>query len=258
MGVALVTGASSGIGREFAEICAREHRDLVLVARREGALTELAERLAGTHGVTVTVLAHDLAVPGAPEALVHEVQERGLEVDLLINNAGFGLKGAVADLGAAEQVEMLELNVVALTLLTRLFLDGMRARGTGAILNVASTAGFQPGPLMAVYYASKAYVLSFTEALANELAGSGVTATALCPGPTMTGFATRAGTGGTRLFKGPTMGAREVAEAGYAALRAGRPLVIPGMRNKVLAFGVRFAPRTTVTRIARKMQESRH
>lgn len=257
MAVAAVTGASSGIGTEFAEVCARDHRDLVLVARREEAHKELAERLATIYCVTVTVLAHDLAAGGAPEALLNEVAERGLEVDLLINNAGFGLKGAVADLGAAEQGEMLALNVVALTLLTRLFLDGMRARSRGAILNVASTAAFQPGPLMAVYYASKAYVLAFTEALANELAGTGVTATALCPGPTVTGFPTRAGTGGTRLFKGPTLGAREVAEAGYAAVQAGRPLVIPGVRNKVLAFGVRLGPRAMVTRMARKMQESR-
>ncbi|HEU5002761.1 MAG TPA: SDR family oxidoreductase [Actinomycetota bacterium] len=257
MAAALITGASSGIGKEFAELCARDHRDLVLVARSGDRLTELGERLAHDHGVGVTVIPLDLAEHGAPETVLKVVEAKGLEVDLLINNAGFGLKGAVAELGAAEQAGMLELNVVALTVLTRLFLDGMRARGRGAILNVASTAGFQPGPLMAVYYASKAYVLSFTEALANELAGSGVTATALCPGPTVTGFSARAGTAGTKLFRGPKMGARAVAEAGYAAMQAGRPVVIPGLRNKVLAFGVRLGPRKWVTQIARGMQETR-
>lgn len=250
---ALITGASSGIGYEFARLLARDHFDLILVARSGDRLATIADQLSAGDGISVRVIARDLGRPGAAEALFAEVE--GTAVDVLVNNAGFGLKGAVAELSTEAQEEMVQLNVLALTALTRLFLPGMLERRQGGILNVASTAAFQPGPLMAVYYASKAYVLSFTEALANEVHGSGVTVTALCPGPTVTGFADRAGTTASRLFRGPTMDAASVAAAGYEALKQGRAMVIPGARNRFLALGVRLTPRSVVTRVARAMQE---
>jgi short-subunit dehydrogenase len=254
--LALVTGASGGIGEELARILARHGHDLVLVARSADKLAALAERLELDHGIKVRVIAKDLGRPEAAAELHEALAAEGLAVDVLVNNAGLGLLGKFAEIGIEGDVEMLRLNIEAPTLLTRLFLPSMLERGSGRILNLASTAGFQPGPLMAVYYATKAYVLSFSEALANEVAGTGVTVTALCPGPTETGFASRAGSEQSRLFKGRTMDARTVAEAGYAALMAGKPVVIPGFRNRILAFGVRLTPRRVVTQIARRMQES--
>jgi uncharacterized protein len=254
--LALVTGASGGIGYELARILARHGHDLILVARSADKLAALAERLELDHGIQVRAIAKDLARPEAAEEIHEWLAAEGLAVDVLVNNAGMGLLGKFAEIGIEGDVEMLRLNVEAPTLLTRLLLPAMLERGSGRILNLASTAGFQPGPLMAVYYATKAYVLSFSEALANEVAGTGVTVTALCPGPTETGFSSHAGSEQSRLFKGATMGARTVAEAGYAALMAGKPVVIPGVRNRILAFGVRLAPRRVVTQIARRMNES--
>jgi short-subunit dehydrogenase len=255
--LALVTGASGGIGEELARILARHGHDLVLVARSADKLAALAERLELDHGIKVRAIAKDLARPEAAAELHEALAAEGLAVDVLVNNAGLGLLGKFAEMGIDDIVQMLRLDVEAPTLLTRLFLPSMLERGSGRILNLASTAAFQPGPLMAVYYATKAYVLSFSEALANEVAGTGVTVTALCPGPTETGFSSRAGSEQSRLFKGPTMDARTVAEAGYAGLMAGKPVVIPGLRNRLLAFGVRLAPRRVVTQIARRMQESK-
>ena len=254
--LALVTGASGGIGYELAVILARDGHDLVLVARRADKLAALAERLELDHGVRVRVIAKDLARPEAAAEIHEMLAAEGLAVDVLINNAGIGLLGKFAETGIESDVEMLRLNVESPTLLTRLLLPSMLERGSGRILNVASTAGLQPGPLMAVYYATKAYLLSLSEALANEVAGTGVTVTALCPGPTETSFSSHAGSEQSRLFKGPTMDARTVAEAGYAALMAGKPVVIPGVRNRLLAFGVRLAPRRVVTQISRRMNES--
>jgi short-subunit dehydrogenase len=254
--LALVTGASGGIGEELARILARHGHDLVLVARSADKLAALAERLELDHGIKVRAIAKDLARPEAAAEIHEALAAESLAVDVLVNNAGLGLLGKFAEMGIDDDVEMLRLNVEAPTLLTRLFLPAMLERGSGRILNLASTAAFQPGPLMAVYYATKAYVLSFSEALANELAGTGVTVTALCPGPTETGFSSRAGSEQSRLFKGPTMDARTVAEAGYAGLMAGKPVVIPGLRNRLLAFGVRVTPRRVVTQIARRLQES--
>lgn len=254
--LALVTGASGGIGYELAVILARHGHDLVLVARRADKLAALAERLELDHGVRVRVIARDLARPEAAAEIHETLAAEGLVVDVLVNNAGMGLLGKFAETGIESDVEMLRLNVESPTLLTRLLLPSMLERGSGRILNVASTAGLQPGPLMAVYYATKAYLLSLSEALANEVAGTGVTVTALLPGPTDTGFSSHAGAEQSRLFKGSTMDARTVAEAGYAALMAGKPVVIPGARNRLLAFGVRLAPRKVVTQIARRMNES--
>jgi short-subunit dehydrogenase len=254
--LALVTGASGGIGEELARILARHGHDLVLVARSADKLAALAERLELDHGIQVRTMAKDLARSEAAGEIHEALAGEGLAVDILVNNAGGGLLGKFAEIGIEGYAEMLRLNVETPTMLTRLLLPPMLERGSGRILNVASTAAFQPGPLMAVYYATKAYLLSLSEALANEVAGTGVTVTALCPGPTETGFSSRAGSEHSRLFKGPTMDARTVAEAGYAGLMAGKAVVIPGVRNRILAFGVRLAPRRVVTQIARRLQES--
>jgi short-subunit dehydrogenase len=254
--LALVTGASGGIGYELALILARHGHDLVLVARSADKLTALAERLEKEHGIQARVVAKDLARPEAPQEIHDLLTAEGLEVDVLVNNAGFGLAGRFAEIPVEGQREMLRLNVEAPTLLARLLLPTMLERGSGRILNLASTAAFVPGPLMAVYYATKAYLLSLSQALSNEVAGSGVTVTALCPGPTETGFAAHAGTERSRLFKGPTMDARTVAEVGYAALMEGKLLVVPGARNRLLALGARLGPRRLVIQTARRMQES--
>src|SRR5436190_8135558 len=245
---ALITGASSGIGADLARLFARDGYDLVLVARREAKLREL--------GVPATIIAADLADPAAPRRDVEELRAKSIDVDVLVNNAGVGVAGAFLETDLRSELAMIQLNVVALTHLTKLLLPGMVARRRGHVLNVASTAAFQPGPLMAVYYATKAYVLSFSEAIAEELRDSGVTVTALCPGPTETGFAAAANMSGTRLF---TMtrpdDSRAVAEAGYEAMKRGRRVVIPGLKNKLLAQSIRVSPRRLVTTIVRKMQE---
>lgn len=199
------------------------------------------------------MLPADLSRPASPGEIADALAQRHIQVDVLVNNAGFGAHGPVAAIGAGLQLEMIEVNVAALTRLTALLLPGMLERRRGAILNVASTAAFQPGPYEAVYCATKAYVLSFTEALAEEVRGSGVRVCCLAPGATDTGFAARAGTLSTRLFRRGVMGAGRVAQAGHDGMRRGRPLVIPGLRNRVLAFAVRLAPRTFTARVAGRL-----
>jgi uncharacterized protein len=252
-GFTLVTGASTGIGRELARIAAARGRDVILVARTEAKLAELSKELQSSHGIRTEVIALDLSAPEAPSALDQEITRRGLEVDTLVNNAGFGSLGAFHEIPLDTQLEMLRLNVVALTHITRLFLPGMVHRRRGRILNVASTAGLQPGPLMAVYYASKAYVLSFSEAIAEELRGTGVTVTALLPGPTRTKFQARAEMEGSGLVRLGMASARSVAEVGYRAMEAGRVVVIPGVFNRILALSVRVSPRWLVRRIAKRL-----
>lgn len=247
----LITGASAGIGRELARLFAADKSNLVLVARRRDRLEELAEELRREAGVDVRTMAADLGRPDAPQAIADELARDGKPIDVLVNNAGFGALGPFAELGVARQAEMVQVNVAALTHLTRLFLPGMIERGRGGILNVASTAGFQPGPFMAVYYATKAYVISFTEALHDELAGRGVTASCLCPGPTDTEFVAVAEMEGARMFKRRPMTAVRVAEIGYRAFRRGKLLVVPGWLNWLGAFGGRFAPRSVPRGIAR-------
>ena len=262
-GTALVTGASAGIGEELARLFAADGYDVVLVARSRERLEALARELETGHGVRATVIASDLSDPAAPGLLFRQVGEAGITVDFLVNNAGFGLYGAFVQLpgadavtSASREMEMIQLNVSALTHLTKLFLPGMVARGRGRVLNVASTAAFQPGPLMAVYYATKAYVLSFSEAVGVELRGTGVTVTTLCPGPTKTEFAGVAKMEGSRLFTmGGVMGAAEVARAGYQGMLAGRATVIPGARNRIMAGATRLVPRRTAARLAQKAQE---
>jgi short-subunit dehydrogenase len=253
-GTVLITGASSGIGRELARLYAADGAGLVLVARSQDRLRELAAELGAHYGTLAQVLPADLSEPGSPGEIAGALAHQRLDVDVLVNNAGFGAHGSVAGLGAQRQLDMIDVNVAALTQLTALLLPGMLARRTGAILNVASTAGFQPGPNQAVYCATKAYVLSFTEALAEEVRGSGVRVSCLAPGPTDTGFAAQAGMGGTLLFRWGVMDAARVARAGHDGLRRGKTLVIPGVRNRVLAFSVRLSPRALVTRIAGRLQ----
>jgi short-subunit dehydrogenase len=250
---ALITGASSGIGRALAALFARDGYALVLVSRRATALEALAAELSRTHGVAVHVVPTDLADPGGPQQLYAELQRLGLTVDVLVNNAGFGLQGAFAALPLSRQLQMVHLNVTALTTLTHLLLPPMLERRRGGILNVGSTAGFQPGPFMAVYYATKAYAVSFSEALADELAGSGVRVSCLAPGPTATGFAAAAGATESRLFKGSTMRVEDVARIGYDGWQRGAPLVIAGTRNRLGALLVRVAPRAWLRGIVRRL-----
>jgi short-subunit dehydrogenase len=250
MTTALITGASSGLGADFARLFAADGYDLVLVARREDKLRELAAELK----VKSTIIAADLSQHDAAAYVVGRLVN--VEIDALVNNAGLGFAGAFVDIDLEKELEMIHVNIVALTQLTKLLLPPMVKRGRGRILNVASTASFQPGPLMAVYYATKAYVLSFSEALAEELRKTGVTVTALCPGPTATGFAAVANVGATRLFSMmPPMKSMSAARAGYEGMKRGRRVVVPGLKNKLLAESVRFTPRRLVTTIVRKMQE---
>ena len=252
---ALITGASSGIGAELAKVFAQHGYDLVLVARTESALASLAGSLQGQHGVSVRLLPTDLAVPAAPEEVFAALQRDAVPVDVLVNNAGFGTYGFFAETDLAAELQMLQVNVVALTHLTKLFLREMLERRRGKILNVASTAAYQPGPRMAVYYATKAYVLSFSEALANELGGTGVTVTTLCPGPTASGFQQQAQMDGPRLMSRRIMDATTVARIGFRGLMRGQTVVIPGLTNRLLAFSTRLAPRRLSAEVVRRLHE---
>jgi short-subunit dehydrogenase len=245
----LVTGASTGIGREFARIFAADGVDLVLVARREQRMRELADELTAKYGSRVLVIPKDLSVPSSCQEIEEELRKAGVSVDVLVNNAGFGDLGAFAGIPLERQMNMVQVNVTALTDLTRRLLPAMIKRKKGGVLNVASSAAFQPGPWMSVYYATKAYVLHFSEGLAEELAGTGVTVTCLCPGPTVTEFGAEAHMEGTLLFKLGAMPAAKVARAGHNAFRRGRVVVVPGLRNKLLAESVRIGPRFVVRKI---------
>jgi uncharacterized protein len=252
----LITGSSGGIGYELAKLFAKDHQNLVLVARNGPRLAQVADELQRQFGITVKAVALDLTEPTAPGSLFEQLQREQVGVNVLINNAGYGRFGEFAEVTAEESLGQIQLNIAALTNLTKLFLGPMLQRGSGKIMNVASTAGFQPGPLMAVYYATKAYVISFSEALANELADKGVVVTCLCPGATQTGFAGRAGNDQSRLFKAVRpMDAKTVARAGYHGLLKGKTLVIPGFRNWLVAESVRVSPRKMVTAVSRWVSE---
>jgi len=252
---ALITGASGGIGYELALLFARDGFDCILVARGHEKLNALAARLESEFRVKTMVLPKDLSNPSAVDEIYEEISAASMPVDVLVNNAGFPVFGLFSETDLDTELEMLQVNVVALTQLTKLFLRGMIERRYGRILNLASTAAFEPGPLMAVYYASKAYVLSFSEALANELGGTGVTVTALAPGPTRTGFQKRGQLEDSRLVQGQIADAQSVALAGYRGLMAGKTIVIPGFTNKLIPWIVRISPRAVVTRVVRRMQE---
>lgn len=253
---ALLTGASAGIGIDLAECFARDGYDLILTARNEAALKDVADRLAAAHGVKAHTVAQDLGAFGGGSAVAAAIAAKGLNVDVVVNNAGYGHAGALTSSDMQTQLGMIDLNVRALVELTYIYWDRMIANGRGGVLNVASTAAFQPGPLMANYYASKAYVLSFSEAMWEEASGTGVHVSCLCPGPTVSKFRERAGTGKTRLAKagGTAMASAPVARAGYDAWKRNRPYIVTGGRNAFQAGLVKYIPRKALLKMVRNMQ----
>ncbi|WP_419807974.1 SDR family NAD(P)-dependent oxidoreductase [Sphingomonas sp.] len=253
----LITGASAGLGEHFARAVAAEGKDLILTARRADRLETLAADLRGKHGVQVHLFPADLADPAAPARLIADITAAGLTIDDLVNNAGYGLRGDFADLDADAQLGIVDVNCRALVALSRAVLPGMIARRSGGILNIASTAAFQPGPWMAVYYASKAFVLSFSEALHEEAKPHGVRVAALCPGPTHTEFAGRAGMTDMALFTKLASGPEAVVRDGLAALRRNQAVKISGAMNAALAESIRLTPRALARRVAGAMQRAR-
>ncbi len=252
----IITGASAGIGADMARECAKRGWDLALVARRRDRLEALAAELRAAHGVTIVVQEADLTDAAACSGLIEALAADGHNIDGLINNAGFGQRGAVADISPERQTSMIDLNVRALTDLTVRVLPAMKARGKGRILNVASTAAFQPGPYMAVYYATKAYVLSFTEALHQELKGTGIKVSALCPGPTRSEFAEAADMNTAALFKTPlTADSSAVAADAIAGLEKNAAVNVSGMANAAMAASIRFTPRPLVRRLVAALQK---
>ncbi|ULH17155.1 SDR family oxidoreductase (plasmid) [Deinococcus sp. KNUC1210] len=257
---ALITGASGGIGESFARLLAARRIDLVLVARTASKLEALAQELSAAHGVQAVVIAQDLTHPDAAQNIETRVQQLGLNIDFLINNAGFASYGEFRTLPLRHELDMIQVNIAALTELTHRFLPGMVERRRGRVVNVASTAAFLPGPLMAVYYASKAYVLSFSEALNEEVRGSGVNVTALCPGPVATGFQDRAQMQDSKLLDAgnpmlaPMMSADEVAREGVEAMLAGQAVRVVGRMNKLQTLTPRFLPRSVLPRLIKQLQ----
>ena len=258
---ALVTGASGGIGEDLARELAARQYNLVLVARSADKLEALGQELRQKYGIESTAIAMDLSTPDAAEDLTRELETRSLSIDVLINNAGFADYGEFWNLDSNKTAQMLHLNITTLTMLSRALLPGMVARKKGRIMNVASTAAFMPGPLMSVYYASKNYVLALSEGLSEELAGTGVTVTALCPGPVETGFQARAAMENSKLLKNPMnpmMTSKEVAKQGIAALERGQRVIIPGTMNQILALVPRLLPRAFVPGMVKNAQARNH
>jgi short-subunit dehydrogenase len=255
---ALITGASGGIGLELAKVIASNGYDVVLVARRMEALEAAAGFIEGKYGVRAIVIPADLRNVDAPDEIRDTVATESIEIGILVNNAGFGLGGEFLETDLKRELEMIQVNVAAVTQLTKLFAAGMVKRRWGRIMNIASTAAFQPGPLMAVYYATKAYVLSFSQAVAEELRNTGVMVTALCPGATATDFAETAQVGNSRLFTRLGVASPDaVARYGYKAMMRGERVAIPNLRDKIMVQSERFAPRSLVTKLARLAQENR-
>ena len=252
---ALITGASSGFGVEFTRLFAADGYDVVMAARSDDAMQTVASEVRERHGVDIDVIAIDLAKRGASADIASQLLERNVIVDALVNNAGFSTYGEFWRDDPATQSDLLAVNVVALTELSRLILPGMVERGRGRILNLGSVGSFSAAPMTAAYAATKAYVLSLSLAMADELRDSAVTVTCLCPGPTATGFQERAAMHDSALISGRKLpGAREVAEAGFAAMKAGKPYVVTGATSKLFAFGSRFLPRTLTAQIAGRSQ----
>ena len=252
---ALITGASSGIGYELAKIHASKGDNLVLVARNIERLNELKAELEHQYHIEVYNIEKDLSVINSPKQVFEEVKQKNIQIDYLINNAGFGDIGKFSSTSWEKELRMINLNITALTQLTKLFLTDMLARKQGKIMNVASTASFQPGPMMAVYFATKSYVLHLTEAINAEVKGSGVSLTALCPGPTESGFQAAAEIKESLLFNKKNPTSKEVAEYGYKAMMKGKAVAIHGFKNYLMANSVRFTPRNWVVAIAKKLQE---
>ena len=244
---ALITGATSGLGYEFVKLFANDGYNLVLVARNEKKLKEIKQIFTN---IEVTVIAKDLSVPRAANEVFREIEEKGLDIDVLVNNAGFGLLGKFEELDIHKQLEMIQLNITSLTELTYYILPKMKERNSGRILNVASTAAFQPGPLMAVYYATKSFVLSLSEALVEELNDSNVTVTTLCPGATKTNFGSVANVEGTKMFS-KAMESDKVAKKGYEAMMSGKRVIVTGGLNKAGALGAKFLPRSMAAKLAK-------
>jgi short-subunit dehydrogenase len=254
---ALITGASSGIGLELAKIHASKESDLVLVARSQDKLSEIKAELENRYKISVYNICKDLSLPNSAQEVYDEVLRQKISIDYLISNAGFGDYGFFSEADLEKISQMISLNITALTHLTGLYLHDMAKRGKGKIMNIASLAAFQPGPLMAVYYASKAYVLSLSEAVGNEARDKGVTVTALCPGPTASGFWNINSLEKNRMIKGKKLpSSKEIAEYGYAAMMKGRSVAIHGFINRVIVFMERFIPRQLVVKIVRKIQEA--
>ena len=247
----LITGASSGIGLELAKCFAADGCSLILVARNQDALEKLAEELRRKNTIEAIVLPADLSLPETPKRIFAELSAQKITVDVLVNNAGFGANGSFAELSLPRQLEMLQVNITALTELTGLFLPGMIQRKRGGILNVGSVAGFMPGPGMAVYYATKAFVLSFTEALAEEVLGTGLTVSVLCPGPTESNFGNVARGKKVRQLKTSKMSSEAVAVYGHRAFRKGKITAVSGFQNKVFVFLNRFSPRWVPRKIVK-------
>lgn len=252
----LITGASGGIGLELAHLFAADGHALILVARDRAKLDHLSQTLSKKHGVEALVVPTDLSVPGAASELVRILRQQNKVPQILVNNAGFGHFGEFQTTPWDRESSMVQLNITALTELTKGFLPDMLAAKHGRILNVASTAAFQPGPFMAVYYATKAYVLSFSEALFEEMRGTGVTVTTLCPGPTTSGFQEAAQLNASRLMNSAFATATSVARAGYLGVMRGKRLVVPGLMNKIQTTLVsHFLPRSLVLRLVRFVQQ---
>lgn len=248
----LITGASTGIGFEFVPLFARQGYNVVLVSRQKPVLEGIAAATRHVFRVKAEVIACDLSEPGAARAIFSELEQRRIEIDVLVNNAGFGAHGEFVDTDLHTEERMVQVNIMALTGLTKLLLPGMKARRCGRILNVGSTASFAPIPLHSVYAATKAYVLSFSEALAEELQGTGVSVTALCPGPTETQFAKAARMTDARIYQAHTMPAAKVAQTGFEALMRGDRIAIPGAANNILISLIRLVPRSIVAKVARQ------
>jgi len=254
---ALITGASVGIGRDLARLFAADGHSLVITARNQQQLDAVAQELRDKHKVRVEVMAKDLSRPNAAVELVDQIHAANISIDCLVNNAGFGAHGLFHQTEVQKQLDMLQVNIVALTELTRLLLAQMVERRAGRVMNIASTAAFQPGPYMAVYYASKAYVLSFSEAISSELEGTGVTVTVVCPGPTITEFHQRANVGQLPLFQHNTMSSQDVAKIAYRATLRGQRVAVAGIKNWILTTLSLHTPHFLVLPSVKKLQASR-
>jgi uncharacterized protein len=253
----LITGAANGIGYEFAQLFARDGYSLVLVDKNEEKLADVVTEFKDKYQVCVTPIIIDLSLPTSPLEIYSQMQQASIKIDVLVNNAGFGKLGFFTDTSLTSDLAMLQVNLVCLTHLTKLFLPDMVKRGAGKILNVSSTAAFQPGPLMAIYFATKSYILSFSEAIANELEGTGVSVTVLCPGPTHSAFHKITGMDEILTANGTKMmDAATVAKIGYHGLMTNKTVVIPGWKNKILAEIVRFIPRSLIAKYIRSTQEA--
>jgi len=255
---ALITGASNGIGYELAKVHAEKGDNLVLIARSKNKLDELKKELEKKHRIQVHTIGKDLSVAGAAAEVYDEVKQNNISIDYLINNAGLGDIGLFANCDWKKQENMINLNITALAHFTRLYLPDMIKQGSGKILNVASTAAFQPGPTMSVYFATKAFVLSFSEAVNEEVRDKGITVTALCPGSTESGFHAAAIGDNKELKERRLPSSRKIAEFGYRAMMKGKSVAIPGLMNSIMATSVRFIPRALMVKAVRKIQEKKH